>query len=326
MINQGNSDNQLNPKTSKSSLLNNRPGILMLLLLLISWGYFLWDKKQNQEIIKGKDNQLGVSLGERDALRLELDAASIRFNELQKENTSKDSTINERDKEITAKKQQIKSLLKKANLSNNELYEAKVMIASLNDDIEIYKQTIDELQQEKAKLTSDNEHLSKEKNDIRSQLTLANQQNLEKDAKIDIASTLNASNFNVIALDEKKNGVVKATTKAKKTDKLRIQFDLDANRVTNSGMKILFIVISDPNGNVLTSEDYNTVFQDRDGQQVKYTQKMEIEYKQNKHLTLHFDWKAVGGFQPGNYRINVYHNGFMIGSGKCPLRKSGLSG
>jgi hypothetical protein len=326
MINQGNSNSQLNANTSKSASLNNKPAILMLLLLLLSWGYFLWDKKQNQEIIAGKDNQLGTAFGERDALKLELDAASIRYNELKKENTSKDSAINVRDKEIAAKKQQIKSLLNKANLSKSELNEAKAMIASLNDDIEIYKQTIAQLQQEKAKLTSDNEQLSKEKNDIQTQLNDANQQNNEKDAKLDIASTLNASSFNIMALDEKKNGSVKETTKAKNADKLRIQFNLDANRVTNSGVKILFIVISDPNGNVLSSEEYNTVFQDREGKQIKYTQKMDINYEQNKPQTLQFDWKGVGGFQPGNYRIDVYHNGFNIGSGNCPLRKPGFLG
>src|SRR5436189_86891 len=76
----------------------------------------------------------------------------------------------------------------------------------------------------------------------------------QKEYIIDIGSTLHASNFNIVAIDERKGGKEKQTTKAKKADKLRISFDLDENRISTSGPKQLFVCITGPDGKPISIE------------------------------------------------------------------------
>lgn len=312
------------PKKTESR--KDRTALILLLLLIGSWIYFLWDKNQTQNTIENKNKQISVTSGERDALQLELDAATIRYNELQKTDLAKDSTLEMRDKDIAAKKSRISVLLKKSEASKGELNEAKAMIASLNDDIEQYKQQIVILQQKNAELQTANEVLTTEKDQIRQQVDLAKSELRDKDNTIDIGSTLHASNFNVMALDEKKNGNIKETDKAKKADKLRIRFDLDPNRITKTGSKTLFIIITDPTGKVLVANEPDANFSSKENGRISFTQKMEVNYEQNTRQTVEFDWRGIREFQPGDYRIEVYNNGFKIGEGIRPLRKAGFLG
>jgi len=57
-----------------------------------------------------------------------------------------------------------------------------------------------------------------------------------------------------------------------------------------------------------------------------YTNKVTIPYEQGKKSTVSFDWKQEGKYQLGEYKIEVYHNGFKIGEGTKTLKKGGLFG
>jgi len=65
-------------------------------------------------------------------------------------------------------------------------------------------------------------------------------------------------------------------------------------------------------------------FSTRDGQQKFYTQKINVNYTQNKKQTVTFDWKQNTNFSVGNYKIEVYNNGFKVGEASRPLKKGGL--
>jgi len=147
----------------------------------------------------------------------------------------------------------------------------------------------------------------------------------EKENVIDIGSTLHASNFNIIGVNEKSNGKEKVTSTAKRVDKLRISFDLDENMITQSGQKELYIVITGPDGNAIALDEQGSgKFNTRDGEEKTFTQKLDINYIQNKKQTVSFDWKQNANFESGNYKIEVYNNGFKVGEGTRPLKKGGL--
>ena len=57
---------------------------------------------------------------------------------------------------------------------------------------------------------------------------------------------------------------------------------------------------------------------------MNFTQRMDIDYTQNKRQTVSFDWKGAGKFATGNYKIEVYNNGYKVGEGSRPLKKGGL--
>jgi hypothetical protein len=90
----------------------------------------------------------------------------------------------------------------------------------------------------------------------------------DKEGIIDVGTTLHASNFNIIGLDERNGGKEKETSKAKKVDKLRITFDIDENMITPSGTKELYIIITAPDGKPIAVDDMGSGrFNTRDGEE-----------------------------------------------------------
>jgi len=298
----------------------------LVVALLATWGYIIWDKTQTKELIQQKDTVILNTNTQRDELRKELEDATMRYDMIKTSSSnmlhSKDSMITQRDRDIAAKREQIRQLLAKNNATREELAQAKSLIASLNGDIEDYKTEVETLKGEKLVLTQQKETITRDRDRIQKDFDSAQTAIRQKDEMIDVASTLHASNFLIQGIDEKGNGKEKTTSTAKRVDKLRISFDLDENRVAQSGVKNLYVCITGPDGNPITSN--NEKFNTREGQEKIYTQKIDVNYIQGQRQTLNFDWKQNGNFISGDYKIEVYNNGFKIGEGIRSLKKGGI--
>jgi hypothetical protein len=316
------------PAPEKKNWRNLLTGLL-LITLLATWGYIIYDKNKTKETIQQKDMQLATTTTEKDELRKELDDATMRYDMIKTSSAnmshSKDSVITQRDREIAEKRVKIQQLLTKANATQAEIAQAKTLIASLNDDIAGYKTQIETLQGEKIVLTQEKEAVTKERDIAKKETEDAKTVIKEKENVIDIGSTLHASNFSVSGINERKSGKEKTTTTAKKVDKLRISFDLDENRITQSGPKSIYICITDPKGKPVSVEALGSgMFTNRDGVERAFTQKVEINYTQGQRQTINVDWKQNSDFETGDYKIEVYNNGFKIGEGVRSFKKGGL--
>ncbi|MDQ6757640.1 MAG: hypothetical protein M3004_11970, partial [Bacteroidota bacterium] len=116
----------------------------------------------------------------------------------------------------------------------------------------------------------------------------------------------------------------KETTTAKRVDKLRITFDLD-NRITPSGAKDVFVCITAPDGTPVAVEALGSgKFVTRDGVEKLFTKKIQVDYTQGEKKTVTVEWKQNSEFQTGNYKIEVYNNGFKVGEGIRNFKKGGL--
>ena len=227
--------------------------------------------------------------------------------------------------EIEEKKIRIQTIITKSNATQSELAEARKLIASLNTDIEGYKQQVEVLQGEKIQLTQEKEFVTKQRDRARKDLDSAETVIKTKDDLIDVGSTLHVSNFNIVGVNEKGSSKEKPTTKAKKVDKLRITFDLDENRITSSGTKELYVIITSPDGSPIAVEALGSgTFVTREGESKPYTKKLNVEYIKSQKKTVSFDWKQNNNFQTGNYKIEVFNNGFKVGEAYRPLKKGGL--
>jgi hypothetical protein len=311
---------------------NGFRGILTAVLvvaLLGTWGYIIWDKNKTSETIQEKTTQLTAASTEKDELRKELDDATMRYDMIKTSSSnmehSKDSVITKRDKEIADKQAKIQSILANANATKAQLADARSMIASLNTNIADYKTQIETLQGEKLVLTQQKEQVTQERDMVKKNYDSATVVIKDRDNTIDVASTLHASNFSITGINEKNNGKEKVTTTAKRVDKLRIAFDLDENRVTPSGTKDLYVAITAPDGTPVAVEALGSgKFTTREGQEKLYTQKVNVDYTQGQHQTVNFDWKQNSKFETGDYKIEIYQNGFKIGEGVRTLKKGGL--
>ena len=107
----------------------------LIVALLATWSYIIWDKSKTKETIQQKDMVITNTYSERDQLRKELDDATSLYDRIKTSSAkmlhSKDSTISRKDREIAAKQDKIEELLSKVGATKQELAQAKGLIASL---------------------------------------------------------------------------------------------------------------------------------------------------------------------------------------------------
>ncbi|MEO6538519.1 MAG: hypothetical protein ABIT07_08625 [Ferruginibacter sp.] len=316
---------EINTSTTKN---NNTRSIItgiLVAVLLGTWGYIIYDKSKTKETIDQKETVIATTSTQRDELQKELEDAAMRYDMLKTSNSKKDSSITSKDKDIAEKKVRIQALLNKANATQSELSEAKMLIASLNGDIEGYRTQVEVLQGQKIQLTQEKNVVTAQRNKIQKDYDSTTVVIQDKEKTIDIASTLHASNFNIVGIKEKGSGREKETSTAKRVDKLRISFDLDENMVTASGNKELYVLITAPDGTPIAVDALGSgTFNTREGEQKTFTQKLDVNYTQNKRQNVTFDWKQNSNFLTGNYKIEVFNNGFKVGEAYRPLKKGGL--
>ena len=302
---------------------------VLVIALLGTWAYIIWDKSKVKETIQQKDLLITNNNSEKDQLQKELEDATRLYDMIKTSSAntlhSKDSTITKRDREIIAKRNKIQQLLSKAGATEQELTQARGLIASLNENITGYRTEIETLKGEKLVLTQEKNTVILERDLVKKNYDSATTIIKQKEEVIDVASTLQASNFSILGINERSSGNEKATTVAKRVDKLRISFDIDENRVAQSGTKNLYVCITGPNGKPLAVEALGSgKFSTRNGEEKYFTQKIDVNYTQGQRQTLSIDWKQNTNFETGNYKIEVYNNGFKIGEGIRSLKKGGL--
>ena len=301
----------------------------LIIALLGTWAYIIWDKSKAKETIQQKDLVITNTSTQRDQLQKELEEATSLYDMIKTSSSrmehSKDSTIVRRDRDIAEKRKKIQQLLSKAGATESELAQAKSLISSLNYDVVGYRTQIEALQGEKLVLTQEKNLVIQQRDKIQKDFDSAQSMIAKKEEVIDVASTLHASNFSILGINEKRSGKEKETTVAKRVDKLRISFDIDENRVAQTGEKNLYVCITGPNGKPLAVEALGSgTFNTREGESKYYTKKIDINYTQGKRQPVSIDWKQNSDFEIGNYKIEVYNNGFKIGEGIRILKKGGL--
>ena len=297
----------------------------LLVALLGTWGYIIWDKNKTNQKTQELSTQISTSDSAKNEIQRELNDATMRLDMLKTTNARADSLIKTKDKDIDDLKIKIQTVLNNKNATASQLAEARAMISQLKSNIDTYTAEIQKLQGEKVKLTEEKRVVTEERDVVTKNYDSAKTVLKQKEDVIDVGSTLHAFNFNIVGLHERGNKE-KETTTARRVDKLRITFDLE-NRIAPSGSKEIFVCITAPDGTPVAVEALGSgKFVTRDGVEKLFTKKVQINYNQGEKQSVTVEWKQNSDFQTGNYRIEVYHNGFKIGEGVRNFKKGGLFG
>ncbi len=298
---------------------------ILIVALLGTWGYIIYDKSKSNDKIQQYQTAYNNVDSARTVVQQEYNDALSRMDSLTGSNTQLQGQLTDRKNDIDKLKEDIKNELSKKNA---DLGKARSMIAQLNGKISDYQAQIAELTAQNQQLTTSNQQLTTERDTLTSVKqrlsdTLATTQS-EKAHVEDVASTLHASNINIAAIDVKGSGKEKSTSTAKRADLLRISFDLDENRIAPSGDKELYVCVIGPDGKPVTIPSTSSTFTTREEGEKVYTNKVDVQYEQGKKLPVSFDWKQDTRYQTGEYKIQIYHNGYKIGEGVKTLKKGGL--
>jgi len=291
-----------------------------------TWGYLLWNNNKQEQVQTQQQAQISKVTDEKGQLQKNFDDALVRLDSLTGTNNKLTSQVTESNGQIAKLKSNIRGLLNKQHLTDAEKKKAEDLIKELNDKIGNLEQQVAQLTQDNQQLTADKTQLTADKQQLTTDLstTTAAKQDLEK--KVDVASTLNASNIMITPMHERKDGKDKETTTARKVNKLVIGFDV-SNRIAQTGQTDVFVCITGPDGKPVSVPALGSgTFTTRDDGDKIYTAKVPVDFEAGKSKSVQFAWKQNSEFQRGNYKIEIYHNGFKIGEGTQELKKGGIFG
>lgn len=297
---------------------------ILAVALLGTWGYLLYDKNKTSETIQTQQTQIEKITDDKSEIQRNFDASLARLDSLTGYNNELEGKLTSSNSEISKLKNEIRTILNKRNATTAELKRAQTLINELNTKIS-------GLEEEVARLTGENQQLTQEKTQLtaeKEQITRSYDSTKvvsEGQAKtIDVASTLYAGNISITPVNEKSGGKEKVTTTAKRVDKLVINFDVD-NRIAQSGQTDVYVAITGPDGKPITVEALGSgTFTTREEGEKFYTAKVTVDMEAGKRKPVQFAWKPNSNFQTGDYKIEIYHNGFKIGEGTRTLKKGGL--
>ena len=324
------SDTQLVPDYQNPHPKDNRKLIYGILIaaLIGTWGYIIYDKSKTKETLTLMQTRIVNGDSARNAIQQEFMSVSAKADSLTQNNLQLQGDLADKNSAIQKLKSNIGSILKKKNASDAEMAQAKQMIGELNGKIDGLFAELDKVKGENQQLNTANQQLSTEK----TQLT-ADKQSLEQNLsstktekkqledKVDVASTLHASNIGVAAIKVSSNGKEKETTTAKRANLIRIAFNLDENRVTPSGTKDIYIIVTGPDGKVIGE---GGTFVTREDGTKSFSSKVSVNYEQGKATPVNFNCGQNETYKEGDYTIEIYNNSFKIGQGVKTLKKGGL--
>jgi peptidoglycan hydrolase CwlO-like protein len=306
-------------KNSKNTII-----AVLAIAFIGTWGYLLIHNNSTGHVIDQNQAQIAKVTDERSDIRKSFDQSLIRLDSMSGINVALKGKLASSNSEISKRKSEIRYILNKKNATAAELAKAKDLIAGLNDKISTMEADVARLSHDNEGLTQDKVVLTQEKQQLDSNLTVttAVKQDLEK--KVDVASTLNASNIAITPVSVKSNGKEKVTTTAKHVNKLLISFDVN-NRIAQPGLTDVFVCITGPDGkSIITQATGSGTFTTREEGEKPFTAKLPVDVETAKSKNVEFAFSPGANFQQGNYTIQIYQNGFKIGEGTRELKKGGL--
>lgn len=288
---------------------------ILIIALIGSWVYF---NSSKTEIINTYDNKVAVIDSAKSKIQSEFIAVSATADSLTQQNSQLQGVLLEKSAEIQKLKTNIGNILRKQNATDKELAEAKTLIAELNGKVTGLFADLNKAQAENKQLTVQNQDLTNTNTTLNNNLTATQK---EKERLQDIGSTLHASSFSIQSLRIREDGTEKKTNNSRRANALRLSFQIDKNKITPSGAQEIYVCITGPDGKAFTD---GGKFNTREDGTRDFANKISIQYEQNKELGVSYDIKQAKTLQEGDYKIEVYHNGFKIGEGKTSLKKGFL--
>ncbi len=301
--------------------------VIILLLLGLGLMAYLWsaknseldecanDNKQLHADMNGMNEMLSGYLGNMsNDLKKDFTSMLETYDALLEKDASQADSINAQK----AKIQELMDQVDRGKMTAHQLFLAKKEIETLRNIMKGYVYQIDSLNTLNLKLTnnldSTNRVLTSTK-DERDQYRNQSEVQAEQIAK---GSKLNAYGFTSGGLKEKLNSSMTETDRARNTVQIISTFTLSKNPITKAGKKTVYMQVVDPSGKTMQQSSGNVISTDKG--QVGYSDKKDIDY-QNEAVDMSIYYSLRGQeAQKGNYKINIYCEGHLIGSDSFTLK------
>ncbi len=289
---------------NKSIVIYVAVGILIVAMFFVTW-LLIAEKQNNTQLIQAFEV-------EKEELENEYTTFANRYDELQL-NITNDSIADLLDKEKVKVQRLLEELRTVKSTNAAEINRLKKELSTLRKVMVSYITQIDSLNKVTHQQKQMIAEVTQKYNAATQQLSNLSQEKEKLDKQVTLASQLDATNIQVDP--QTKKG--KTAKKVKDIDRFTINFTVTKNITAKTGERILYIRISKPDNDALTKSQSN-IFS-YENRMITYSIQKYIEYNgEEQHVTVY--WNVEEFLYAGNYRVDIFTDGVLIGSHKFALK------
>ncbi len=283
--------------TSKQSLI----AIVVLAVICIFLGAQLFLGNKNYDELTNEYGQLEI---DKEQVVFDLEKMRFSYDTLQTENSMIIA-------EIAAQRDRVDGLLTKVKNGNWALGRAKKEAETLRTIMKGYIATIDSVNQLNNALTVENSEMRDRVEEVQDRNSLLEERQENMSEIIEVGRVLQCVEIEAMGVRILSSGRQRETSRADRTDMIKVCFALLENRISEPGSKLLHLRITGPNEQVLLSGD-------EDG----YSASRTIDYA-NERLDACVFYTNEGegsGLEPGTYLVEILEGEIVIGSVTTDMR------
>ena len=278
-----------------------------LLIAAMILGVMLMDsRKQNVEMQE-------LFALEKEELENEYSSFATQYDELQIRITN-DSLQDKLEQEKLKTQQLLEELRQTKATDAAEITRLKKELKTVRAVLKSYVVQIDSLNRLNEELQKENKRVKARYSEASRKIDKIEEEKENLTKKVSLASQLDAIGISFTPL--KKNG--KEAKKIKDAKKIAIGFTIAKNITTETGEKTIYVRILKPDEDVL-AKNAGDLFT-YENKELKYSIKKYIEYN-GEEQQVNVYWDIEEFLQAGTYKVQIFADGNMIGSGSFNIKK-----
>lgn len=288
---------------NKKSLLIAAVAVLVIAIIGITYLLFT-EKKANRELVQ--EFQL-----DKEDLENEYSQFVQKYDELKFTVTNDSLALLLEQEQL--KTQRLLEELRTVKSSNaTEIRRLKKELATLRKILVGYVNQIDSLDRINKRQQQVIADVTQKYNTASQQISTLSKEKENLDKKVTLAAQLDVTNIRI----EPRNKRGKVAKKVKDIVKLAISFTVVKNITAENGERTIYIRITKPDNDALTKSASNTF--SYENRTLTYSSKKYIEYN-GEEQNVNVFWDVEEFLYAGNYRLDIFEGGNLIGSQKFTL-------
>lgn len=288
---------------NKKSLLIAAVAVLVIAIIGITYLLFT-EKKANRELVQ--EFQL-----DKEDLENEYSKFVQKYDELKFTVTNDSLALLLEQEQL--KTQRLLEELRTVKSSNaTEIRRLKKELATLRKILVGYVNQIDSLDRINKRQQQVIADVTQKYNTASQQISTLSKEKENLDKKVTLAAQLDVTNIRI----EPRNKRGKVAKKVKDIVKLAISFTVVKNITAENGERTIYIRITKPDNDALTKSASNTF--SYENRTLTYSIKKYIEYN-GEEQNVNVFWDVEEFLYAGNYRLDIFEGGNLIGSQKFTL-------
>ena len=274
--------------------------------------------KENEEMNQIIINQDIVSEADGENLKENLKLLLFSYDSLEQNNSVAIDSINTQREKINNLMQEVDKLDKKSKRDWRKIYKLKKEAETLRNIMKGYIHTIDSLNTLNINLSNDLTEKTQKLSNVSKENKKIIKQNEALQKQVAIGAVLQINNVLSSGIRIRSSGAQSETTRASKTNMIKTCFSIIENKLAQAGDKEIYIRILDSEENLLNAPTPLTII-NQQKEELKMSSKRTINY-QNQDTDLCIFYEIENSIPAGNYSVEVYAEGFLIGETSIALR------